>query len=361
MRKPSCVRHWPCASSAATPRPKPASVPPGTAAGGTCCRRRSSRSGPGWPPCCAPSDGSRRRRRSSKNALLSRCAWRSSVHLTRSPPPCLTCSRCLEATGARPWMACDPRAPSNPIRTIATICTGSAHWRWRGSTRGTAPRRYARRPGWRWPTLVGRAASAAWSSPRPGRPRRWPGSARAMKRSRSSPVAPPPPADAYNHLGWLRAQAAVHAAGDDVGQATVAVTAVIAEAEHQCMRLDALWARPGPGHAADRSSAHGRGEGTPRCRVHGRDHGGDHRTATGRAASALARRADVAAGSGDEREHQAVSAERAGAGDRAPRERRSDQSGRSRPQSSSPARPSSAMYRTSWPSWGSATGPSWRR
>ncbi len=53
----------------------------------------------------------------------------------------------------------------------------------------------------------------------------------------------PPPSDAYNHLGWLRAQAAVHAAGDDVGQATVAVTAVIAEAEHQCMRLDALWAR----------------------------------------------------------------------------------------------------------------------
>ena len=35
----------------------------------------------------------------------------------------------------------------------------------------------------------------------------------------------------------------MHAAGDDVGQATVAVTAVIAEAEHQCMRLDALWAR----------------------------------------------------------------------------------------------------------------------
>ena len=160
----------------------------------------------------------------------------------RSPPPCLTCSRCLGATGARLWMVCDPRAPSNPIRTIATICTGSAHWRWRGSTRGTAPRRYARRPGWRWPTLVGRAASAAWSSPRPGRPRRWPGSARAIEAQALLAVAPPP-ADAYNHLGWLRAQAAVLAAGDDVGQATVAVTAVIAEAEHQCMRLDALWAR----------------------------------------------------------------------------------------------------------------------
>ena len=163
-----------------------------------------------------------------------------------------------------------------------------------GSTRGTAPRRYARWPGWRWPTpsgglraLPGRVHDRGGRGVGPGR------------RGRSSAGAPrrraPPPADAYNHLGWLRAQAAVLAAGDDVGQATVAVTAVIAEAEHQCMRLDALWARPGPGHAADRSSAHRRGEGTARCRVRGGGHGGDHRTATGRAASALARRADVAA------------------------------------------------------------------
>ena len=236
MRKPSCVRHWPCASSAATPRPKPASVPPGTAAGGTCCRKRSSRSGPGWPRCCAPSDGSRRRRRSSKSALLSRCAWRSSVHprgrrRPASPARAARGDWRTAVDGLRSASAIEPdphyRHHLHRERALALARLDPRHRAEEVREAARLALADARRAGCER-CLVESTTGAAEAL------------ARVSERDEAQALlaVAPPPADAYNHLGWLRAQAAVHAAGDDVGQATVAVTAVIAEAEHQCMRLD---------------------------------------------------------------------------------------------------------------------------